>query len=66
VGVAVHAGGSGSADALLRASDADMYRHKKRTPLPPRLGEGPRPPHPSQARGGTRDGTRDPEGGHES
>jgi GGDEF domain-containing protein len=28
VGVAVHAGGSGSADALLRTSDADMYRHK--------------------------------------
>ncbi|HST98883.1 MAG TPA: hypothetical protein VLJ85_14665, partial [Geodermatophilus sp.] len=28
VGVAVHNGGSGSADALLRASDADMYRHK--------------------------------------
>ncbi len=28
VGVAVHGGGRGSADALLRASDADMYRHK--------------------------------------
>jgi diguanylate cyclase (GGDEF)-like protein len=50
VGVAVHAGGSGGADALLRASDADMYRHKKRTPFPPRLESSP----------------RDPEGGHES
>ncbi len=50
VGVAVHAGGSGGADALLRASDADMYRHKKRTPFPPRLASSP----------------RDPEGGHES
>jgi diguanylate cyclase (GGDEF)-like protein len=28
VGVAVHDGGWGSADALLRAADADMYRHK--------------------------------------
>jgi diguanylate cyclase (GGDEF)-like protein len=44
VGVAVHSGGSGSADALLRASDADMYRHKKRTPFPPRLASSPRDP----------------------
>jgi hypothetical protein len=28
VGVAVHGGGPGGADALLRASDTDMYRHK--------------------------------------
>ncbi|WP_232806963.1 diguanylate cyclase domain-containing protein [Geodermatophilus chilensis] len=28
VGVAVHGGDQGDADALLRASDADMYRHK--------------------------------------
>ncbi|SET87091.1 diguanylate cyclase (GGDEF) domain-containing protein [Geodermatophilus poikilotrophus] len=50
VGVAVHAGGQGGADTLLRASDADMYRHKKRTPSPPRLASSP----------------QHPEGGHES
>ena len=50
VGVSVRSGGEGGADALLRSADADMYRHKKRTPFPPRLASSP----------------RDPEGGHES
>lgn len=50
VGAAVHSGPGGSADALLRAADAEMYRHKERAPFSPRLASSP----------------RDPEGGHES
>ena len=42
VGVAVHSGPGGSADALLRAADAEMYRHKHAD----RDVEGPPPASP--------------------
>jgi diguanylate cyclase (GGDEF)-like protein len=50
VGVAVHSGERGDAEAVLRTADARMYRHKKRTPFPPGLASSP----------------GDPERGHES
>ncbi|SNS86373.1 diguanylate cyclase (GGDEF) domain-containing protein [Geodermatophilus pulveris] len=44
VGVAVHGGPGGDPGALLRTADAEMYRHKKRTPVPPQAVRSPRDP----------------------